>query len=606
MSGFKLQGFAGIVHRKSAYLLQDNEAQTASNTKLHSGEIRSWRKPGSLSPKAIPPFEEALSIYRMNNVSGDSLWLSWATDVDVVPGPVYDSGAPIYYTGDGTPKKTNAVMAASLTNPITPAHYLEMGVPTPTNVLTVSASGGTTGSGTTPENRVYLFTFISQFGNIAEESAPSPTSAQVSVNPLGTVAIGNLPAAAPAGLYNITKVRIYRSVTGTSSTVFLKVADVAIGTTTFTDNLSATALGVTLPSTTWGPPPSDLKGLVGMANGIMAGFVGNEIFFSEPFMPHAWPAAYGLSVEFEIVGLAAYGSSLVVATKGNPFIISGSTPAAMSQEKLPLYEPCMSKRSISSDEQGAMYASPNGVIKIGPGVTDNITRNLFTRDEWSVYAPSTMVGEVHDGRYYLFYKLGDGGGGLVLDRNEAASPLTTVDLLPTALHTDPVNARLFLAIDGEIKGWDSDPVNNLSYEWRSKIFVVNKPVNFGAAQLNGDFASEVAGNQLAALLASIKAKNQQIWDAAAGLFGTLGSQNTNEFTVNGSLMTDLPSVVDTRYALLTVYGDGVVRARIEVKDNQPFRLPSGYKCDQWEFVINGNVSIRFLKIAETSREMAQI
>ena len=604
MAGMKLLGFAGIVPKKSPQLLQDNEAQIAANTKLHSGEIRSWRRPGSLSPKQIPPFTP-LSIYRMNNLAGDSLWLSWPVEVDVVPGPVYDTGSPIYYTGDGVPKKTNAAMAA--VNPINPDHYLLMGVPTPTAAPTVTSSGGTTGSGATAETRTYLFTYLSEFGSIVEESAPSPASALVTVNPGGTTVVNGLPAAAPAGKYNITKVRVYRSVTGTSSTTFLQCKDVAIGTTTFTDTASAAELGMVLPSTSWAPPPDGLTGLVGMANGIMAGFVDNQIYFSEPFMPHAWPPVYALSVEFPVVGLAAYGSSLVVATKGNPFIISGTTPAAMSQEKLPLYEPCVSKRSIASDEQGAMYASPNGIIKIGPGIVDNVVRGLFTRDEWAAYNPPSMLGEVHDGRYFLFYSFPDGtGGGLILDRNNQASPLTTTTVMTTALHADPVNANLFIAENDEIKGWDADVVNDLHYEWRSKVFVLPRPVNFGAGQINGDFSSVNAAARLQALLAYLKAQNQNIWDSARGMLGTLNDQGVNEYALGGSLMLPLPAAAEDKFVLLSVYADGVLRARIKVSNDKPFRLPSGFKADRWEFVVNGNVAIRFIKFAETSKELVAI
>jgi hypothetical protein len=600
MAGLKLQAFAGIVPKRSAQLLQDNEAQIASNTKLHSGEIRSWRRPGSVYPKQIPPYTP-LSIYRMNNTSGDSIWLSWPDVVDVVLGPVYDVGSPIYYTGNGLPKKTNAVMAES--DPENTENYLLMGVPTPTSAPTVTSTGG---SGVA-ETRTYLFTHLSEFGAIVEESAPSPTSALVTVNPGSTTVVSGLPSAAPAGKYNITKVRVYRSVTGTNSTTFLQVTDLPIGTTSFTDNVTAAQLGGVLPSTTWSPPPDDLSGIVGMANGIMAGFVGNQIYFCEPFMPHAWPAAYALSVEFPIVGLAAYGSSLVVATKGNPFIITGSSPAAMSQEKLPLYEPCVSKRSIASDEQGAMYASPNGIIKIGPGIADNVARNLFTRDEWATYMPNSMIGEVHDGRYFLFYSYPNGsGGGLILDRNNAASPLTTTNELVTATHADPVNANLFVVTGNEIKGWDSDPVNDLHYEWKSKPFTMPRPVNFGAAQIGGNFGSINAAKRLQELLAYLTSVNQGIWNSAQGLMGALGTQGVNETVTGGSRMIPLPDAAEDRFVLLSVYGDGVLRAQIKVTNGKPFRLPSGFKAIQWEFVVNGNVDIQYMKIAETSKELVNI
>jgi hypothetical protein len=292
MAGLKLQAFAGFVPRQSPYLLQDNEAQRAVNTKLYSNEIRSWQKPGILDPRrAFTSFVPA-TIYRTLNQYGDDMWLTWADDVDVVPGPIYDTGYPLYYTGagDGKPKKTNATLAntgVSGIEPVYPGDYLLMGVPNPVATPTVSASGGSTGTGATAENRVYLFTYLSEFGGIVEQFGPSPTSAQVTVNPGGTVAVGNLPAAAPTGKYNITKVRIYRSVTGTNTTIFLKVADVAIGTTSYSDSLSATALGGSLQTAAYEPPPDGLRGLVGMANGIMDGFVGNQICFCEPFKPHA-------------------------------------------------------------------------------------------------------------------------------------------------------------------------------------------------------------------------------------------------------------------------------------------------------------------------------
>jgi hypothetical protein len=604
MAGIKLQGFAGFVPRQSPYLLQESEAQKAINTKLYSNEVRSWQRPGILDPRRLITSFVPLTIYRTLNSAGDDLWLTFADDVDVAAGPIYDSGSPLYYTGsgDGKPKKTNAALAETGSGPF-PGDYLLMGVPNPASAPTVSASGG---SGTS-ENRVYLYTYISMFGTIEEESGPSPVSSQVTVSPGGTVVVSGLPSAAPFGKYNITKVRVYRSVTGTSATSFLKVADVSIGTTSYSDSLSAVALGGSLPSTTWAPPPDGLRGLVSMANGIMAGFVGNQVFFSEPFLPHAWPPEYALAVEYPIVGLAAYGSSLVVGTKGNPFVITGSNPAGMSQEKLPLYEPCVSKRSIASDEQGAMYASPNGIIKIGPSVVDNVTRNLFTRDEWALYNPSSMVGEVQDGRYFLFYKTDKKKGGLILDRNQAASPLTETNLYATAAHTDPVNAKLFVCEDSEIKGWDSDPYNGLPYEWKSKVFVFPRPLNLGAGQIDADFenSNPIGDQDKLSFIEYIKAKNRAIWASVSGLLGRVNDTPINTMLLNGSVLNPIP-LIDERFVTLTIYGDGVLRATIYVKNHQPFRLPSGFKCDRWEFQVNGNVPLRFIKVAETSKELATI
>lgn len=605
MAGLKISAFAGIVPRASAALLKDNEAQTANNAKLYSGELRSWNSPGTLPVRTFARVGSK-TIYKQTKADGSDLWLSWITDVNAVPGPIYATGDyPTYYTGDGTPRKTNATLAASGGGPYYPGDYLEMGVPNPTVAPTASNPGGS-------ETRNYLYTFISTFGSIEEESGPSPVSANISVNPGGTVNISGLPASAPAGKYNITKIRLYRVVTGTSSNPYLKVADVNIGTTTFTDNVTATGLGQVLPSANYDPPPTDLSGLVAMANGILAGFRGNEVYFCEPFKPHAWPSEYALTVEFPIVGLAAFGESLVVATKGNPFVISGTTPASMSQAKLPIYEPCVSKRSIASDDSGAMYASPNGVIKISQGFAGNSTRGLMTRNEWQRYQPATMLGAVLDGRYYLFCEMGADGfkGALILDRNEAASPLTTTTNFTSAVHVEPMSAALHLVDEqtSEVKVWEGDSFNFIPYEWASKQFILPRPLNFGAAQIEASFGDVSLTEALAKQLAEKIASNQAVFASTSNLQSTIsltGPIGSNIIT--GSVLAPLPSSdIGGRYITLKALCDGKVVATVNVRDVKPFRLPSGFKGDRWEFRLSGNVPIRHLKVSESSRGLVDL
>lgn len=603
MAGLKLAAFAGIAPRVSKTLLKDNEAQTSVNTNLYSGEIRSWRKPGSL-PIPASVVTGCKSIYRHKDTTDDDLWLSWNKDVDVVPGPIYATGEyPIYYTGDGIPKKTNAALSETGSGPF-PGDSLAMGVPTPTVAPTVSASGG---SGTA-ESRVYLYTFISMFGAIEEESAPSPTSSILTVLPGGTVSISGLPSTAPTGDYNITKMRIYRAVAGTTSTVYLKVDDVNIGTTTYSDTKTATQLGGSLQSSSYSPPPDDLSGLVAMANGILAGFRGNEVYFSEPFIPHAWPIEYSLTVEYPIVAIAAFGESLVVATQGNPFVISGSTPQAMSQSKIPLYEPCVSKRSIVSDDTGVMYASPNGIVKIAQGFAGLSTSSLFTRDEWQFYKPSTMIGAILDGAYYLFYEDVDNDirGSLLLDRGEAASALTTTNIHTEAVYVDPETANLYIEEGGQVKSWEGDLYNFIPYEWKSKVFHLPRPLNFAVAQLEADFGSAEISESIAGQTAEIIAANQALLTAGTDLESTLGSVEIAKHDVAGSLLTSIASVVEGRYIQVKIFCNYQLVATRSVTSRKEFRLPSGYKGDRWEFQFNGNIPVLQFRIAETAKELAEL
>ena len=603
MSALKISAFAGIAPRVGSALLKDNEATSAINTKLYSGELRAWNKPGVVEGAASLA-GSVKSIYKHKNVAGDDLWLSWSTDVDVVPSPIFDTGEnPIYYTGSGTPKKTNSTLAETGTAPF-PGDYYEMGVPAPTSAPTVSAAGG---SGTA-ESRVYLFTYISEFGSIEEESAPSPASSVLSVLPGGTVTVSGLGSSAPAGDYNITKKRIYRAVSGTSTTIYLKVADVAIGTSSYSDTLTATQLGGALESSNYNAPPSDLQGIVAMANGILVGFRENEIYFSEPYVPHAWPVIYSLTVEYPVVGLGAFGESVVVATKGNPFIISGSTPSSMSQAKIPLFEPCVSKRSIVSDDTGVMYASPNGVVKISQGFAGVTTSGLFTRDEWQLRYPTTMLGAVLDGAYYLFWEdqINDIQECLILDRNEAASALTTSSVYTTAVFIDPTTAQLYFAYNGVVSAWESDPLNFLTYDWTSKLYIFPRPVNFSAIQVDAAFEDATLANALQSEVDAIIAENQTVFASGVDLLSTLGSVAIGEIVLGGSILKKIPGGVSALSLQVKVYCNGILVSTKSISDRSTYRLPSGFKSDRWQFRLSGNVPLRAFKIAETAKELVQL
>jgi hypothetical protein len=270
MPYIKLDNFSGTVPRTGPTQLEANQAQTASNVKLQSRELRSWRKPTEVYAPTTAGVE---TIFKLEGAGGAYKWLTWASDVDIVPGPVADfTDYRIYYTGDGAPKKTNWALATTSgtgTDPF-PDSWLYMGVPNPTGAPTLAASSSTAPA----EVRAYVYTYVSTFGVVKEESGPSP-AATVTVNTAsGTVTVSGFTAAPTTG-YNITHRRIYRTITGASSVTYSFVAEIPVATTSYVDSLTATQLGENLPSLNFEPPPSDLKGLVAMPNGMLAGFRDN-------------------------------------------------------------------------------------------------------------------------------------------------------------------------------------------------------------------------------------------------------------------------------------------------------------------------------------------
>jgi hypothetical protein len=146
------------------------------------------------------------------------------------------------------------------------------------------------------------------------------------------------------------------------------------------DEVSSNAL---LESFAWTPPPEDLKGLVVMWNGIIAGWRENELWMSEPYRPHAWPASYTLTMEYPIVGLGVSGQTLVVCTVGYPAVVSGALPEHMGTAKVAVFEPCVSRGSILSSDAGVLFVSHNGLIAVTQKGATNITKDLVTRIDGS-------------------------------------------------------------------------------------------------------------------------------------------------------------------------------------------------------------------------------
>lgn len=600
MAGLKLMTQGGYVPRVAAHLLQDNEAQRAINTKLYAGDLRSWNKPLPVVPKFIVSTETD-TIYRGKNPSGDQRWIAWTNDVDVAINPIVDSDNPmsIYYTGDGTPKKTNSDLAG-LTQGTSPAAYLPMGVKAPTSAPTVVGGG----SGGTPETRVYVYTNINQFGAIEEESAPSPVSSSVIVHPGTSVTVSGF-SAAPSG-YNVIKRRIYRSVTGSGSTTFLFVAEITSTTTSYVDSVAAASLGEELTTLMYEEPPANLSGIKLHPSGFLVGFVGQELCMSEIGAPHAWPTAYRLTIGAEIVGIGLFGQSIAVMTKGYPVIVTGITPESMSPERLPDLEPCVAKRSIASDNTGVFYVSPNGVCVIGNGVSGLTTGAIMLRDEFQKFNPSSMISGVYAGKYFAFFSQATEAieqGCMILDRTLPASPLSISSIHARACVVDIETANFYIVSHDRVEQWEGDPYNNLPYEWISKRFIFTYPTNLAALEVDADFNNIQNAEDLQKRIEETIAANQALFATGVPLKGDLNNVPFNHFEFNGSILATIPSVVDDRYLFVEIIADDQSVHLESYNQSGVYRLPATYRARGFEIRIAGNIELRFVKLAETVKEL---
>tara|TARA_Y100000593_G_scaffold19718_5_gene39583 strand:- start:1917 stop:3092 length:1176 start_codon:yes stop_codon:yes gene_type:complete len=300
-------------------------------------------------------------------------------------------------------------------------------------------------------------------------------------------------SAQPSGNYNFgsdSKKRIYRSNTGSNTTQFQFVGEVAYTATTFDDTKTAAQLGEVIPSTSWiGPPDDDtalypdgaLKGLIPLAQGVMCGFTGKRFCLSEPFLPHAWPISYRITTEEDIVAIASTANGVVALTDGQPYFITGVDPSAMASVRVDLAQACINTRSVVDMGNYVLYAGPDGLCAVESTTGHVVTRGLISADQWhSDFYPSTLRAFRHEGTYVAFWTSGSDHGGWVFDprgQEDAISTLTSSAEVRGG-YRNPKNGELYIIVGDKIKKYRGGTTNR-TLTFKSKKFVTPMPVSMG-------------------------------------------------------------------------------------------------------------------------------
>jgi len=521
----------------------------------------------------------------------------------------------------------SSISGTAATGPIAGVTITASGTYTVLPPAATTTTGGTgTGAKITVtagdvESRAYVYTYLSTFGAVTEESAPSPASNVLSVySASNSVTVNGIPAF-PAGNYNLTGVRIYRTVTGATTDSYQFVTEITTSTPntiSYTDTKTAAQLGNNLGTIGWAPPPDALTGLISHPSGSLVGFVNNTLYFSEPYYPHAWPTAYAINVPSKIISLGVFGTSIVVTTDRYPYIITGAYPGGMSVERVPILEPCVSKQSTVSDEFGVVYASPNGLVGIGPAMRGVITKDLFAYNEWIQYSPQLISGVIVNNQYFATYPtITDSQKTFVFNRGDIPA-LSRVDMPATAVHVDSKGGNVYYVdgITGRIYKWDADELNPLRYDWKSKRWVLPQATTFSIIKLDGDYGQIANAAGTAAAAAAIAARNQTLWAANSNLLGAVNTGPLNAsyydtatatyrgITVNGSILEELPTVGSTRSVAVEIYGDGVLKTTLNMTSFDPVRIPP-FKSRAVEVSVQGNINVRSVALATTQPELRQ-
>ena len=475
------------------------------------------------------------------------------------------------------------------------------------------------------EARAYVYTWLSAY---AEESPPSPaTLVNGWSNGTWTIALYLPPSDYLGVTRNVTGIRVYRTVSSAGgATVYYWVCDVDIPSNTISNVTTATgitngtativgpltvqdtlgddvvALNNQLASTNWFPPPEGLQGIRSMPNGMAVGFKGNELWFCEPYRPHAWPPGYVLTTEFPIVGIGVTGQSVVACTSGTPYVGTGVSPSVLTLNKIHMPEPCISRGSVVGTLSGVFYQSHNGLILV-PGDTtaaSNVTEMWITRERWNSLAPQKNTRAIPLASCYFCFGTTNGTdnsvaqsgfniemnqdnqsftiwpqpGGHRIGFNQMTGP-NGFDI--DNVMVDPWTGIGLLIQDGGIYYYDFTDATPaiVPYKFRTKIYQQVSKKNFEAMKV---FFTVPVGTPTQGVR-NEKPTTDPSW-------GTLGPN---------------------QYGIVRVYGDGnLVTTREIYKSGELLRVLSGFKYEDWQFEFEGRVLISNVQIATSVKELGSI
>lgn len=590
MVSLKLENFGGMVPAVNDYYLPENQAAQSVNAWVYTGALDGFRQLrevySTVSPATRKVFRIPLGFYDKERIP-NSYWMEFENEnTDVLRSPIANDQYERFYWASSSHQPRYNTKARILAG----QPPFRLGVPAPAVAPTVSPAGG---SGTL-ESRAYIFTYVSAYG---EEGAPSPASVVTSGYPNATWTIGvSAPTAAQLVDRNLTLIRIYRTVTSsTGVATYFRVAEIPTTTATYDDTTLNVSGNNQLESLYWEQPPTDLKGIVAMPNGIMAGFRSNEIYFCEPYRPHAWPSAYSLAVDYPIIGLGVMGQTLIVCTAVSPYAISGVSPSSMSMSRIAVIEPCMSRGSIVSTPFGVIYASQAGLALVTPGGSRLLTKDLITPDKWTeALRVPTLRGAILNEAYYCWGSqqgvvfqedsfqpgsfaaadLTGGFGGAHIDFANSRVAYNELSTTVPAFNVfnDVWTGEVFVIKEGKVYWLDMrDSRPREAFKWRSKIFSMPNRRNIEA---------------------------MRVW------FDTFPDTPALNPVRNTNLVQTLQA---DQWGLVRVYADDrLVMCRELRVDGELMRLPSGFKAATYQIEIEARVKIISVEMSTSAKELINV
>jgi hypothetical protein len=514
MAEITIQDCRGMSEKVDPKKLPDGMAQEAYNIEFGHGHIKPFKRPDLAS--VTPNLNSIIGTTERIYLTQGGKWLAFDDFVSIMDSPVPDdSFERVYTTGEVAsgvalaPRVRDGQSDSNLSTPY------QLGVPKPANPPSVSLDPVTSANADseTPISRAYAITYVTNFG---EEGPPSTVTATNIIDVYSDQTVTVEAGAAPSGR-NIQTIRVYRTDEDGVFRVLTDISSAGNSGSGFTDSTADTALGEEVPSTDWDEPPADLQGIMHAGNGIIAGFSGKTLYFSERYLPHAWPEQYQLTTNYNIVALANLPDGILVLTEGKPSIATGNDPAGMTLAELDFPQSCISARGVAEMGDSVIYPSPDGMMQLSSSGGRNLTEMVFSRDQWSQYAftaQDELQGFFWEGQYIGFGKTSETVNGFLRSTGFVIDPRgqsPSFSWLEGTYDDGTNDGREWGRIAAGFSDLKSDTLYLVSntdttevYKWAestdlmeakivSSVFYSPRPVNFGAVKINAEGAGGAAG-----------------------------------------------------------------------------------------------------------------
>ena len=353
----KLQQFDGGLHtRVKPHLILPNEAVVYTNADSETGVLQPVKDKSATNISVSEYF-----------VKYGAEWVSSSTPTDYL-----EYRGTLYWTDGIAPKKRKNGVTRNL------------GIASPTTAPTIAINGAGNLAGTYS----YIVTYYNQTDGT--ESPPSAISVELEVEEQQILVTGIPVSSDP----QVTHKRIYRI--GGGLTLFTLVDTIANNVTTFSDNLADPDVdGLILESESNYPCPPTAKYLTeAYAIGFVA--VGDTLRWSRVGDLNYWPIENEIEFFDAITGITIVSEGLLVFTKFQTWIISGTGSDSFVKYLVSSDQGCLDHYTIARVGGGVVFVSTDGVCSSSGGAV-----TVETKVKLGKLQLNTVNACVHDEVYYL-------------------------------------------------------------------------------------------------------------------------------------------------------------------------------------------------------------